>query len=964
MGAHDQDGPLSRDVSTLGRLLGDVLREQEGEEGFALVEDYRARTKALRRREPFPADFGEPGRRLLERTEGLSLAQARLLVRAFTSYFHLVNMAEERHRLRVLRRREIAAHGAPRVESIAEAVDEAARAGVGAARVSTFLSSCAMEPVFTAHPTEARRRTVLRKLRRLASLVEALDDPRRPPPEIADLHDRVREEITGLWLTEEVRHHAPTVLDEVRNGLFYFEEALWDVVPRLYREMESSLAAAYPGEPIAVPPFLRFGSWMGGDRDGNPHVTARVTEATLRMQKETTLALYERELEDLQRRLSVRVEPAALDPALAASLDADGRAMPELASVLGRHFESEPFRRKTGLMLARLQAARRLNAARLIENAPPEAEGEDPNLWRTTAAPEAPHPGDAGVAYRGPSELRADVAVVREALRPLRAGRIADGALHDLQRRVEVFGFHLARLDLRQHSQVHAAAMAEVLKAAGIERDYLALDEPARVALLVRELQSRRPVVIDGSRAGYSPATSELLAVFAAARRLQEELGVEALNVYVVSMTAGVSDVLEPLVFAKEAGLFRPGAGAEPPRSTLHVVPLFETIDDLHRCAGLMRELFALPVYAAHLRAWRGLQQVMLGYSDSNKDGGFVTANWELYKAQRALAAVCRNAGVELLLFHGRGGAIGRGGGPTNRAILGQPPGTLEGRLRLTEQGEVAFARYSNPEIAHRHLEQTVNAVVKASLRGRRAPGAAEPDPEWSAAMERLSATAQQAYRKLVYEDPDFIHYFRQATPIDEVADLRIGSRPAKREAGGRIEDLRAIPWVFSWTQSRHGLPGWFGLGSALEREAAQQGERGRLRLVGMYRDWPFFRSLLDNAQISLGKSDLAVARLYDALADPPELRSRVFAAVAEEWRRTEETILATTGHAALLAGSPVLRQSIRLRNPYVDPMSFAQVSLLRRLRALPDGSPEREAVRRLVALSINGVAAGLQNTG
>ena len=964
MGAHDQDGPLSRDVSTLGRLLGDVLREQEGEAGFALVEDYRARTKALRRREPFPADFGDAGRRLLERTDRLTLAQARLLVRAFTSYFHLVNMAEERHRLRVLRRREIAAHGAPRVESITEALGDAARAGVGAGRVRDLLARCAVEPVFTAHPTEARRRTVLRKLRRLASLVEALDDPRRPPPEVADLHDRIREEISGLWLTEEVRHHAPTVLDEVRNGLFYFEEALWDVVPRLYRETEAALGAAYPGETIAVPPFLRFGSWMGGDRDGNPHVTARVTEATLRMQKETALALYERELEDLQRRLSMRVETAALEPSLAASLEADARAMPELAAALGRHFESEPFRRKTGLMLARLQAARRLNAARLIENAPLEAEGDDPKLWRTTAAPEPPHAADAGVAYRGPSELLADVAVMREALRPLRAARIADGALRDLERRVQVFGFHLARLDLRQHSQVHAAAMAEVLKAAGIEQDYLALDEPARVALLARELRSPRPMILEGSRAGYSAETAELLAVFAAARRLQEEMGVAALNVYVVSMTAGASDVLEPLVFAKEAGLFRPAAGGEPARSSLHVVPLFETIDDLHRCAGLMRELFALPVYAEHMAAWGGLQQIMLGYSDSNKDGGFVTANWELYKAQRALAEACRGAGVQLLLFHGRGGAIGRGGGPTNRAILGQPPGTLEGRLRLTEQGEVAFARYSNPEIAHRHLEQTVNAVLKASLRRADAPGAAEPGPEWIAVLERLSGTAQQTYRQLVYEDPEFIHYFRQATPIDQVADLRIGSRPAKRQGGGRIEDLRAIPWVFSWTQSRHGLPGWFGLGSALEREGAQEGEPGRRRLAAMYREWPFFRSLLDNAQISLGKSDLAVARLYDGLAAPPELRARTFAAVLAEWRRTEEAILAATGQGALLAGSPVLRQSIRLRNPYVDPMSFVQVSLLQRLRGLPDGSDEREEVRRLVALSINGVAAGLQNTG
>jgi phosphoenolpyruvate carboxylase len=958
--ADGQDDPLGRDVSTLGRLLGEVLREQEGEAGFALVEEYRARTKALRADRPFPADFGEGGRQLLERTAALRLSEARLLVRAFTSYFHLVNMAEERHRLRVLRERETAGGARPRAESILEAVAEAARAGVPRDRVERFLAAALVEPVFTAHPTEARRRTVLRKLRRLASLVEALDDPRRPPPEVADLHEQVREEITGLWLTEEVRHHAPTVLDEVRNGLFYFEEALWDVVPRLYREMESALAAAYPGAPVAVPPLLRFGSWMGGDRDGHPHVTAEMTEATLRMQKDTALALYEKELEDLQRRLSVKADTARIDPALAASLEADGRDLPEVAAALARHFETEPFRRKAGMMLERLQAARRLNAARLLEHAPATSGGDDPNLWRTTATPEAPRPEDPFVAYAGPEEMLADVQLIRASLRPLGGARLADGALRDLERRVEVFGFHLARLDLRQHSHVHGPAAAEVLRAEGLDGDYLALDEPARVALLARVLQGPRSLPGKATRAPYSPATAEVLAVFGAARRLQEEMGRESLNVYIVSMTAGASDVLEPLLFARAAGLFDPGLGGRPARSALHVVPLFETIDDLHRCGGLMRDLFRLPVYAQHLEAWSGLQQVMLGYSDSNKDGGFVTANWELYKAQQALAEACREAGVELLLFHGRGGAIGRGGGPTGRAILGQPPGTLEGRLRLTEQGEVAFARYSNPEIAHRHLEQTVNAVVRASLRDGGAAGASGPRPEWTEAMERISGRAQEAYRRLVYDDPGFIEYFHQATPIGEVADLRIGSRPAKRQGGGGIEDLRAIPWVFSWTQSRHGIPGWFGLGSALQPEAG--GEDGRARLIGMYRDWPFFRSLLDNAQMSLGKSDLAVARLYDGLVEP-ELRSRVFAAVAEEWRRTEEAILSVTG-TALLAESPVLRRSIQLRNPYVDPMSFVQVSLLRRLRGLPEAAPEHDDVRRLVALTINGVAAGLQNTG
>ena len=959
--AAGHDDPLGRDVSTLGRLLGEVLREQEDDAGFELVEDYRARTKALRGREPFPPDFGDKGRELLERTAALSLADARRLVRAFTSYFHLVNMAEERHRLRVLRSREKAAAGAPRAESIAEGVAAAARGGLAAERVRAFLERCAVEPVFTAHPTEARRRTVLEKLRRMASLVEGLDDPRRPPAEVASLHDRIREEIAGLWLTEGVRRQAPTVLDEVHNGLFYFEESLWEAVPRLHREMERALAAAYPGQDLPVPPFLRFGSWMGGDRDGHPQVTARVTEATLRMQKDAVLALYAKELEGLQRSLSMRAEAAQIAPALAASLDEDTRLMPDTAAMLARHHEGEPFRRKAGLMLARVQAARRLNAARLAESAPPEGEGEDPSLWRPATPHDPPKADDARVAYRRAAEMQADVAVVRDALRGLRGDRIADGALRDLQRRVEAFGFHLARLDLRQHSRVHEEAAADLLRSTGMVDDYLALDEPARVAVLVRALESSRPVDVAG--AACSASTAEVLAVFATARELQEEMGPEALGNYIVSMTAGVSDVLEPLLFARSAGLFAPPTSAAPARSALDVVPLFETIDDLHRCAGLLAELLALPVYAAHLQARGGRQQVMLGYSDSNKDGGFVTACWELYKAQQALAETCRGAGVDLLLFHGRGGAIGRGGGPTNRAILGQPPGTLEGRLRFTEQGEVAFARYANPDIAHRHLEQTVNAVMRASLRPPDEARTAAP-VDWMEAMDRMSDAAQDAYRRLVYEDPEFIDYFRQATPIDEVADLRIGSRPAKRQAGGRIQDLRAIPWVFSWTQSRHGIPGWFGLGTALEEESGREGERGRARLAGMYGEWPFFRSLIDNAQMSLGKSDLAVARLYDQLAEPPDLRARVFRVVEAEWRRTEAAVLSVTGQPAILSASPVLRESIRLRNPYVDPMSFAQVSLLGRLRDLPEGSPDHEPLHRLVALTINGIAAGLQNTG
>ena len=953
----DEDA-LGREVNTLGRLLGDVIREQEGEAGFQLVEEYRAATKALRAGDGWPADFGPAGQALLQRTDQLTPVQVRLLVRAFTAYFHLVNMAEERHRLRVLRRRESAAGDAPRGESIAEAVAEAAAGGVSAERMRALLAECVVEPVFTAHPTEARRRTVLAKLRRLRRLAEGLDQAGMTGRRLGERHDRMREEIAALWLTEEVHRRAPTVLDEVRNGLYYFEESLWATVPRLYRELERALAERYPEERFDVPAFLRFGSWVGGDRDGNPNVTADITDHTLRLHRETALSLYERELEGLQRHLSLAVEPGPAEGPLFASLARDEAGLPELARSLGDRYGAEPYRRKVGFMLARLRAARRLNAERLRATVDP-GRGEDPELWRGAVRLEPPLPGDATTAYGRAADLAADVQVLRDDLRLRGAFRLADGVVADFDRRLQVFGFHLARLDFRQHSSANASAVAEILRRAGVTPDYLALPESERVALLARELTNRRPLV--AAHAIWSPETTETLALFATIARAHAELGPEAGDVYIISMTAGVSDVLAPLLFAKEHGLFLPGREreGEKARSALQVVPLFETIDDLHRCAGLMRELFALPVYRQHLEAWGRQQQIMLGYSDSNKDGGFVTANWELYCAQQALADACRESQVRLTLFHGRGGAIGRGGGPTSRAIMAQPPGSLNGRLRLTEQGEVTFTRYAHPEIAHRHLEQTIHAVFRASLRHAAAPDEG-PRPEWSRAMADASREGLQAYRRLVHEDPDFIRYFHEATPIDLITELRIGSRPAKRKSGtAGIEDLRAIPWVFSWTQSRHGLPGWYGVGSALRTLLDGDGPR----LHDMYQHWPFFRSLVDNAQLSLGRSDLAIARLYDGLASPA-LRPRIFNQVAAEWMATERAILRTASQGVLLESSPVLRRSIRLRNPYVDPLSFVQVSLLGRLRRLAAEASEAEELRRLAALSVNGVAAGLQNTG
>jgi phosphoenolpyruvate carboxylase len=959
---HEEDA-LGRDVDALGRMLGEVLREQEGESGFALVEEYRAKTKALRAEGGWPRDFGPEGQALLQRTEGLSLDEANLVVRAFTAYFHLVNMAEEHHRLRVLRQRErqVEASVGAYKESIAEAVALAAEANVPAEVLQNRLRGLLVEPVFTAHPTEARRRTVLDKLRRLARFTETLEDARLTPSQRTEVQDRIREEITALWLSEEVHRRAPAVFDEVNNGLYYFEHSLWEVVPRIYADLERALERSYPGQRFDVPALLRFGSWMGGDRDGNPHVTAAVTEYTLLVHRETALGLYEDDLERLQRHLSVAEDEAVLTLGLRDSLRRDAADLPDIAASAGAQFASEPYRRKVSFMRARVQAARRLNAGRRAEvlargaigSAEEHAVTRTQRLWSRTTEP--PRPNDVRAAYRRASELRDDLRLMADSLRAQGAHRLARGLLRDSERRAEAFGFQLARLDLRQHSRVNAEALAELLRAAGVEHDYLSLSEPERTAVLVRELKNPRPLA--HPHRAWSESTAEVLALFQTTRRMREELGHDACNVYIVSMTAGVSDILTPLFFAKEAGLFAPES--DPPVSGLQVVPLFETIEDLRGCGAILTELFSLPVYRRHLKAWGGLQQVMLGYSDSNKDGGFVTSNWELYRAQRELADVCRVEGVRLLLFHGRGGAVGRGGGPTNRAILGQPRGSVEAGIRITEQGEVAFARYGHTGIAHRHLEQTLNAVLRAGLRDTAPP---VPAAEWVTMMDSLSEAGLRAYRALVYEEPGFLSYFRQATPIDQVADLRIGSRPAKRRDGERIEDLRAIPWVFSWTQSRHGLPGWYGLGAALA-DVLRDPAAGAL-LKAMHREWPFFRSLIDNAQMGLGRSDRAVARLYAGLVGPDDLRERVLTTVLAEWDRAERGILAVTGTSEILEDAPVLRRSIRLRNPYVDPMSFVQVTTLRRLRALGDDDPQRDAVADLVALCVNGIAAGLQNTG
>jgi phosphoenolpyruvate carboxylase len=722
----------------------------------------------------------------------------------------------------------------------------------------------------------------------------------------------------------------------------------------LYRELERALADHYPEHTWRLPAMLRFGSWMGGDRDGNPYVTHDVTTATIRLLRTTMLRQHIMAIESLSRRLGQSTRQVHISAELRRSLEEEAARFPEVAALLARRNPYEPYRQKCTYIREKLLRAR------------DHASGHVLTWGGDTSLP------PSGTFYHHRDELLADLRIVERGLREHAGSAVADGALHDLVRQVEVFGLHLATLDIRQHSERHASALSELLAFAGVCPDYGALTEAERVELLAREVANPRPLI--PTRLPYSDETIETIQTFRTVAAILEQLSPEAIHTYVISMTTGASDILAVLLLAKEAGLYRPEARM----SRLDIVPLFETGADLAGCATVMEACLRLPIYREHLRLRGGVQEVMIGYSDSNKDVGFVAANWALYQAQRALRDLVARSGVGLRLFHGRGGSIGRGGGPANQAILAQPPGSIGNQIKITEQGEVISDRYGLPKLAHRHLEQVVNAVLRAGF----APQEDTP-PVWERTLESLAAIAREHYRALVYGHPDFLRYFRSATPIAEISRLKIGSRPASRKNSDRIEDLRAIPWVFSWMQSRHTLPGWYGLGYALERFVSQERESGSegagengsdspalprspaplLLLQEMYARWPFFRSMIDNAQMILGKADLHIAERYAELVAEPEIMQTIFGAIRTEYERTCRMVCQVACIERLLDNSPVLQRSIARRNPYVDPLSYVQVELLRRLRAAPAG-PDHTALEDAILLSISGIAAGLKNTG
>ncbi len=914
-GARD---PLAREVRLLGALLGQVIIEQAGDATYEAVERIRRRAIALRRDDD-PADRDRQAADL----DALDLGASEAVVSAFSLYFQLVNIAEARGRVRALRRRERAARDGLLDDSVADAIDRLRRAGHSEHDLDAILARLRVSPVLTAHPTEARRRTALIALRRCAELLERLDDPRLTPSEDREIRRRLREEITLMWRTSDLRSVAPEPLDEVRTAMAVFDATLFTTVPRLYRATDAALDARRGrfvrtgARPPRVPAFVRYGSWVGGDRDGNPHVTSEITERTLRIQADHVLHGYEAVALRLMQTVSAAASGSRVPRTLAMRLGRDAEDLPETDRQLRRRFPDEPYRQRFGFMAERL---RRTRVALTDE-----------------VGPRVGH-------YEAAEEFDTELAELQAGLVDEGLGRVAWGVVTELRWQVQTFGFHLASLEVRQHSDVHRRALTVLAQAGNRAGD---LDPAIEVA----------PDV----------TLQEVLDTFRAIASAQARFGVEACRRFVVSFTARPDDVTDVLRLARAA------VGSEGVPPVLDVVPLFESTDALTGAGGILGALLDDPGYRAHLTDRGDRQEVMLGYSDSNKESGFLAAAWMLHQAQSELMAVARQRGVELTLFHGRGGAIGRGGGPANRAILGSAPGSVDGRLKLTEQGEVIAANYADPAIAQRHLEQLTGAVLIASTPERDA-AAAEALDEGGPILTELATTARAAYRALVHDDPGFAAFFRDITPIAELSGIRLGSRPAARGRQGAgaappIDALRAIPWTFAWSQSRINLPGWYGLGSALEAYRQAHGESGLAEIGRLHRAWPFLSSILDNAEMILAKADMGVARRYASLVgdggdDDDGAGRRRWDAIESEYHRTVALLLQVTGRHRLLDGAPVLQRSIELRNPYVDSLSELQVRWLARLRAMAPDDPDRGRVLRLVQLTVNGVAAGLQNTG
>ncbi len=938
---------LSEDIHFLGDLLGSIIRQLAGEHACELKEEVLAAAKALRAQPSVDA-----ARELCDRLDQLEVPELRMLIRTFSIYFDLVNLAEQQARVRANRLRTLRLAPQPLEESPEAALRLLREKGCSAEQVAELLSRASIGCVFTAHPSEARRRTVLEKLTSISAQLDRLEYTHLLPSEREESVAAIAEELETMWLTSSIRADRPSVLDEVRQGLELIENSLLEVVPRVYRQLEAALTRAYPelqpspppsGEAVSpvsyrVPTLLRFGSWIGGDRDGNPFVTHDVTAEAVRTQQEVLLRHYLKLVHQLGMQLSHSHQFVRLGPEFETALERDAALLNSRTGVgesparRSRNSRAdEPYRVKCRYIALKLR--RTLEYLRSLR---PTWSEESPQL-------------PSGV-YTHRQQLQDDLEAIATDLQRAGAVLATQGTVRNLIRLVQVFGIHMLTLDVRQHSGRHASAIDEIVAWCGISSRYAKLSPNERFDFLTHELGQRRPLV--PTQLPFSPETNEVVQTFRTIATLLEQQCPEAIETYIISGATDPAHLLEVLLLAREARLFQPESGV----SRLNIVPLFESLEALNGASTIINRLLGSPLYRRHVELRDNVQEVMIGYSDSNKESWILQSTWSLYRAQRALGETQRRTGVAVQIFHGRGGAIGRGGGPANRAILAQPSGTVGGRLRITEQGEVIADRYGHKAIAERHLGQLINAVLRSSF----AVDADRPEPGWERLVERLAERACRQYRALVYDTPEFLSYFEQATPLNEIGSLKLASRPARRNNLQGLDQLRAIPWVFSWMQSRHTLPGWYGLGSAITEHLAENPEDGPT-LKAMYCNWLFWRTLIDNSQMILAKADLVIARLYADLVEDKEIGTTIFKRIAAEYRRTVDVILEITGQSELLERSPVLLHSIERRNPYVDPLSFIQLVLLRRLRS---GVEPRDELLTAVLESINGIAAGLKNTG
>ena len=922
-----KDLPLREDMRLLGRILGETLREQEGEASFQLIENMRRAAIRFRRTQD------DRDRVQLEQMlDALSPGETLIVVRAFSYFSQLSNIAEDLHHNR-RHRAHLKAGSAPKNGSLPLALKRIEEKRINKKNLQAFLDSALISPVLTAHPTEVQRKSILDCQLIISRLLSDRDRVDMTPDDLAENEEALHRFVLILWQTRMLRTARLTVRDEIKNGLEYYRYTFLDEIPKIYVNLEKQLEARF-GKDIRIPPLLRVGSWIGGDRDGNPFVTHDVMLDAVQQHSALAFEHYLSETHILGRRLSLTDHLVEVSDALRKLSDAS----PD--KVAAR--TDEPYRRALILIYSRLSAtARKLGHE--ISHLPPVDRHAQP--------------------YAAPQEFIADLDVLIDSLFKHGAVYLARGRIASLRRAAEVFGFHLAPLDMRQHSAIHEQTVSELFSHGLGKPDYCDLEEAERREVLLAALQGGKPLL--GEMKQYSAATQSELHIMQTAAQIHQCFGRAALPNHIISKTDAVSDLLELALMLQQVDLLEQVGLLEggdqlhvTPVLHVNIVPLFETIEDLRGCGAIMDELFAIPYYRRLLASRGNTQEVMLGYSDSNKDGGYLTANWELYKAELELVQVFVRHGIELRLFHGRGGTVGRGGGPSYDAILAQPPGSVNGQIRITEQGEVIASKYSNPEIGRRNLETLIAATMEATLLHHH--GADSAMPEYHRIMEALSLDAFAAYRRLVYETPGFTDYFFAATPIREIAELNIGSRPATRKASDRIEDLRAIPWVFSWSLSRTLLPGWFGYGSAVKQFIEREGETGLAQLQTMYQNWPFFRGLMSNMDMVLSKTDMGIASRYAELVEDIELRERIFGAISREWEDTVAMLFAVTGNTTLLQDNPAFARSLLTRTPYIDPLNHLQVALLQRHRTGDDDV----LVKRAIHLTINGIATGLRNSG